>query len=100
MVRFEQTHFVIRSSGAIALGHRGRSHEHSGTVQKRRAAVFCKRELAVLRLLAKEQSSQQIGDTLSIEKRTAEVYIQLITAKLRAVNGTHAVAVAIRNKII
>ena len=28
---------------------------------------FCKRELAVLRLLAKEQSSQQIGDTLSIE---------------------------------
>jgi DNA-binding NarL/FixJ family response regulator len=61
---------------------------------------FCKRELAVLRLLAKEQSSQQIGDALSIEKRTAEVYIQLITAKLRAVNSTHAVAVAIRNKII
>jgi DNA-binding CsgD family transcriptional regulator len=61
---------------------------------------FCKRELAVLRLLAKEQSSQQIGDTLSIEKRTAEVYVQLITAKLRAVNDTHAVAIAIRNKII
>ena len=61
---------------------------------------FCKRELAVLRLLAKEQPSQQIADTLSIEKRTAEVYIQLITAKLRAVNGTHAVTVAIRNKII
>ena len=61
---------------------------------------FCKRELAVLRLLAKEQSSQQIGDTLSIEKRTAEVYIQLITAKLSAVSGTHAVAIAIRNKII
>jgi hypothetical protein len=40
VVRFEQTHFVIRSSGAIALGHRGCSHEHSGTVQKRRAAVF------------------------------------------------------------
>ena len=61
---------------------------------------FCKRELAVLRLLAKEQSSQQIGDTLSIEKRTAEVYVQLITAKLKAVNDTHAVAIAIRNKII
>jgi len=53
---------------------------------------FCKRELEVLRLLAKEQSSQQIGHTLRIEKRTTEVYIQLITAKLRAVNGTHAVA--------
>jgi hypothetical protein len=37
---------------------------------------------------------------LSIEKRTAEVYVQLITAKLKAVNGTHAVAIAIRNKII
>jgi hypothetical protein len=41
---------------------------------------------SILRLLAKERSSQQIGETLSIEKRTAEVYIQLITAKLRAVN--------------
>jgi DNA-binding NarL/FixJ family response regulator len=58
------------------------------------APSFSERELTVLKLLAKGESIEQIRDTLGMETPTAEVHIDSIIAKLRAINGMHTVAVA------
>jgi DNA-binding CsgD family transcriptional regulator len=53
------------------------------------------RELEVLVLIAGGQTSQRIGETLDIAKRTANEHALSIIDKLGASNRTHAVALAI-----
>jgi DNA-binding CsgD family transcriptional regulator len=58
------------------------------------------RELEVLILIARGQTSQRIGETLGIAKRTADEHAMSIIDKLGASNRTHAVALAIGKHIL
>jgi LuxR family quorum sensing-dependent transcriptional regulator len=58
------------------------------------------REREVLTWAAQGKSSWEIGRILNITKRTVDEHTQRATRKLGAVNRTHAVAVALRDKII
>ena len=72
-------------------GRRGsRNKKHSLTI----------REVEVLTWAALGKSAWEIGEILSIAKRTVDEHAQTATRKLGAVNRTHAVALAIRDRII
>lgn len=58
------------------------------------------REQEVLKLVALGQSARSIGAMLSITKRTADEHASNAVRKLGATNRTHAVAIAIRDKVI
>jgi LuxR family transcriptional regulator, quorum-sensing system regulator BjaR1 len=58
------------------------------------------RECEVLTLAAKGKTAEEIGEILSIAKRTVDGHTQNAMQKLEAVNRTHAVVVALRDQII
>lgn len=58
------------------------------------------REREVLALVAQGKSAWQIGELLSIAKRTVDDHAQTAFFKLGAVNRTHAVAIAMRDGLI
>jgi DNA-binding CsgD family transcriptional regulator len=58
------------------------------------------RELEVLGLVAQGKSAREIGDILGIAKRTVDEHVQTVVRKLNAENRTHAVAIALRDKVI
>jgi DNA-binding CsgD family transcriptional regulator len=58
------------------------------------------RELEVLELLAMGRSDREIGDTLFISPRTAQVHVARIIAKLEVSNRAGAAAVAVREGLI
>jgi LuxR family transcriptional regulator, quorum-sensing system regulator BjaR1 len=58
------------------------------------------REAEVLKWCAAGRTSRDIGEILSISDTTVETYIALACRKLDALNRTHAVAEAIRQKLI
>ena len=49
---------------------------------------------------AQGKSAWEIGEILHIAQRTAEEHLATAARKLGAVNRTHAVAIAIRSKVI
>jgi len=58
------------------------------------------REREAIAWASQGKSAWEIGEILHIAQRTAEEHLATAARKLGAVNRTHAVALAIRNKII
>jgi DNA-binding CsgD family transcriptional regulator len=58
------------------------------------------REREVLWWAAQGRSAREIGELLHIAKRTADEHIQRAIRKLGAVNRTHAVVIALRERLI
>lgn len=58
------------------------------------------REIEVLTWVASGKSAWEIGEILHIAKRTVDEHVQTAVRKMGAVNRTHAVALAIRERII
>lgn len=58
------------------------------------------RELEVLTWVARGKSAWEIGEILDIAKRTVDEHAQTAVRKIGAVNRTHAVAIAVRDRII
>ena len=58
------------------------------------------RENEVLRWVANGKSAWEIGEILSITKRTVDEHVHTGVRKLGAVNRTHAVALALRDGLI
>ncbi|MFN3658991.1 MAG: response regulator transcription factor [Pseudolabrys sp.] len=71
-------------------GRRTKPNKHALTI----------REIEVLTWAALGKSAWEIGEILSIAKRTVDEHAQTATRKLGAVNRTHAVALAVRDRII
>ncbi len=63
-------------------------------------ARLTEREREVLTWIAAGKSSWEIGEILGIAKRTVDEHASLATHKLGAVNRTHAVAIAFRDRAI
>jgi LuxR family quorum sensing-dependent transcriptional regulator len=63
-------------------------------------ALLTQREREVVAWAAQGKSAWEIGEILHITQRTAEQHLANAARKLGAVNRTHTVAIAIRNKII
>ena len=58
------------------------------------------REVEVLRWVARGKSAWEVGEILHITKRTVDEHACTAVRKLGAVNRTHAVALALRDRII
>lgn len=58
------------------------------------------RECDVLTWAAQGKSAWQIGEILNIAKRTVDEHTKNATRKLGALNRTHAVAIALRDRVI
>jgi len=58
------------------------------------------REVEVLTWVARGKSAWEIGEILDIAKRTVDEHVQTAVRKMGAVNRTHAVALAIRDRVI
>lgn len=58
------------------------------------------REIEVLKLVATGHSAEQAAKRLRLSKRTVEVHIRTTRLKLGATNTTHAVALALKHKMI
>jgi LuxR family quorum sensing-dependent transcriptional regulator len=59
-----------------------------------------RREREVVAWASQGKSAWEIGEILHITQRTSEQHLANAASKLGAVNRTHAVAIAIRNRII
>ena len=59
-----------------------------------------RREREVLQWAARGKSAWEIGEILAIGRRTVEEHIATATRKLGAVNRPHAIALALRDKLI
>jgi LuxR family quorum sensing-dependent transcriptional regulator len=75
------------------------------TISPRRAVrgkrpVLTTRELEVLSWVAQGKSAWEVGEILHIAKRTVDEHVQTAVRKMGAVNRTHAVAMAVRDRII
>ena len=62
--------------------------------------VLTPREREVLVLIAKGKTAREVAEILHIKRRTAEVHISSIIAKLDASNRTHAVALAYQSHLL
>jgi LuxR family quorum sensing-dependent transcriptional regulator len=54
----------------------------------------------VLAWVARGKSAREIAEILRITKRTVDEHVQTAARKLEALNRTHAVAIALRDRII
>jgi LuxR family quorum sensing-dependent transcriptional regulator len=62
--------------------------------------VLSAREIEVLGWVAKGKSAWEVGEILHITKRTVDEHVRTAVQKLGALNRTHAVAIALRDRII
>jgi LuxR family transcriptional regulator, quorum-sensing system regulator BjaR1 len=69
-----------------------------GTLPK--CGTLTSREAEVLTWVARGKSAWEIGEILRITKRTVDEHVQTSTRKLGAANRTHAVAIAVRGRLI
>jgi LuxR family quorum sensing-dependent transcriptional regulator len=65
---------------------------------KRRTLTI--REVEVLSWVAQGKSAWEVGEILHIAKRTVDEHVQTAVRKMGAVNRTHAVALAVRDRIV
>lgn len=65
-----------------------------------RRHALTSREVEVLSWVARGKSAWEIGEILNIAKRTVDEHAQTAARKLGAVNRTHAVALAVRDRVI
>jgi LuxR family quorum sensing-dependent transcriptional regulator len=76
-----------------------RVHRLVGPLPDHRSTLTA-REREVLTWLATGKSSWEIGEILGIAKRTVDEHCQTLERKLSAGNRPHAVAIALRNRLI
>jgi DNA-binding CsgD family transcriptional regulator len=62
--------------------------------------ILTPREREVLGWVARGKSAAGVAEILNIAKRTVDEHVQTAIHKLGAANRTHAVALAIRDRII
>jgi DNA-binding CsgD family transcriptional regulator len=62
--------------------------------------VLTSREAEVLTWVARGKSAWEIGEILLITKRTVDEHVKTAARKIGATNRTHAVAIAIRDRLI
>jgi LuxR family quorum sensing-dependent transcriptional regulator len=65
-----------------------------------KSQVLTSREAEVLTWVARGKSAWEIGEILKITKRTVDEHVQGAVRRIGAVNRTHAVALAIRDRVI
>ena len=65
-----------------------------------KSASLTAREVEVLTWVARGKSAWEIGEILHITKRTVDEHVRTAVRKLGAVNRTHAVALALRDRVI
>lgn len=71
-----------------------------GRVSRAKTHSLTLREIEVLTWVALGKSAWEIGEILSITKRTVDEHAHTAVRKLDAVNRTHAVAIAVRDGIV
>jgi DNA-binding NarL/FixJ family response regulator len=92
---------LIPAIRAVAAGERWIPENVAKRLASRRMfEELTPRELQVLNELVKGLANKQIADVLNITENTAKWYLKNILAKLRVVDRTEAVAVAIQRGII
>ena len=79
----------------MSVSKRGRSPR-----SRTKSRVLTSREAEVLTWVARGKSAWEIGEILDIAKRTVDEHAYAAVRKLGAVNRTHAVALAIRDRVI
>jgi LuxR family quorum sensing-dependent transcriptional regulator len=68
--------------------------------RRQKVLAFTSREIEVLTWVARDKSSWEVGENLDIAKRTVDEHVQTAVRKIGAVNRSHAVAIAVRDRII
>lgn len=68
--------------------------------QKKTAVIFTEREIEIIRLICKQFTAQQIGDTLFLSKRTVEGYRTRILEKMDVKNTAGVVIFALKNNLV
>jgi len=68
--------------------------------QRGKPPLLTLREIEVLTWVARGKSAWEIGEILDIAKRTVDEHAQSAVRKVGAVNRAHAVALAVRDRII
>jgi DNA-binding CsgD family transcriptional regulator len=69
-------------------------------ISRAKPKALTAREVEVLTWVAHGKSAWEIGEILNIAKRTVDEHAQTAVRKLGAVNRTHAVALAVRERIV
>jgi LuxR family quorum sensing-dependent transcriptional regulator len=67
---------------------------------RKRLYFLTVREIEVLEWVARGKSAWEVGEILNITKRTVDEHVQSAVRKIGAANRTHAVAVAVRDRVI
>jgi LuxR family quorum sensing-dependent transcriptional regulator len=75
----------------------GRTSERATRAKTR---ALTSREAEVLTWVARGKSAWEIGEILHITKRTVDEHVQTAVRKIGAANRTHAVALALRDRLI
>ncbi len=64
------------------------------------SGLLTPREREALGWVARGKSASEVADILKITKRTVDEHVQAAIRKLGAANRTHAVAIALRDRLI
>lgn len=70
------------------------------SARRKKPFSLTSREIEVLQWVARGKSAWEIGEILEITKRTVDQHVQSTVRKMGAANRIHAVAMAIRDRII
>jgi LuxR family quorum sensing-dependent transcriptional regulator len=68
--------------------------------KEKKSSIFTSREAEVLAWVARGKSAWEIGEILRITKRTVDEHVRTAMRKIGASNRTHAVALALRDRLI
>jgi len=71
-----------------------------GTEEKSRIEELTKREVEVLREIAKGKSNKEIASTLVITEKTVKTHVSNLLAKLEVADRTQAALYAVKNKLV
>jgi LuxR family transcriptional regulator, quorum-sensing system regulator BjaR1 len=94
-------HLIAQYAYARVRSLVGRDPAKPALISREQAKpVLTSREQEVLAWVASGKSAWEIGEILNIAKRTVDEHAQTAFKKLGAVNRTHAVAIALRDRIL
>jgi len=91
---------VARAHGVTIALRRGVWEHVEAALSERDDHPLTERETEVLGWVANGKSAWEIGEILGITKRTVDHHVENAVEKLGAANRTHAVAIAIRDRIV
>lgn len=90
--------YYCRDTSATLAGMIVKSHFNP--YRKKEVVTFSDREMEVIRLICRQQTAQEIGDTLFLSRRTVEGYRTRILEKMNVKNTAGVVIYALKNKLI